>query len=310
MSQNPEPPVQSVPVPNFTTCQNCHSAMPSELRFCRNCGFRLGEGVAEYTETVRFDGTKMPMPAVAASLPRKRRRKISGMTWIFVGLLAFFICAAAFTAIVTPFRPQVQFTAALAPRSYVGVNEFETTDGGVTFENVEAPDVPSDKAGLVGGDVITTFDGQPVHEDDEMMDLLKKTPIGKTVDVVYIRDGETKTTKLTTVSKDEYDRLIRAFRSRPEGRAQFGYEDGDAEVVEIPGTKQKGIKLNTILPSRPADLAGVKDGDIVLEFNGIPMRTRGEFLSRVRRALPYSIVELTILRGGEKLKIPVKMGRQ
>ena len=28
--------------------------MPRELRFCRNCGFRLGEGPAEYTETVRF----------------------------------------------------------------------------------------------------------------------------------------------------------------------------------------------------------------------------------------------------------------
>ena len=40
--------------PAITTCGNCHSPMPRELRFCRNCGFRLGEGSAEYTETVRF----------------------------------------------------------------------------------------------------------------------------------------------------------------------------------------------------------------------------------------------------------------
>ena len=141
--------------------------MPSELRFCRNCGFRLGEGVAEYTETVRFDGSNVPAMAVGGSVPRKRRRKISGMTWIFIGLLAFFVCAAAFTAIVTPFRPQVQFSAQVPPRSYVGVNSFEDVDGGdgVTFEYVEVPDVPADKAGLVGGDIITMFDGQAIHEE-------------------------------------------------------------------------------------------------------------------------------------------------
>src|SRR5258705_2438982 len=48
MSMNPE--IE----PGSTTCRNCHMPMPVGLRFCRNCGFRLGEGSAEYTETVRF----------------------------------------------------------------------------------------------------------------------------------------------------------------------------------------------------------------------------------------------------------------
>lgn len=312
MSQNPEIPLQATQAPTVTTCSNCHSVMPSELRFCRNCGFRLGEGVAEYTEAVRFDGSHAGIPAVAApsGVTRKRRRKLSGMTWIFMGLLAFFVCAAAFTAMVTPFRPRVQITTPVAPRSYVGVNEFETTEGGVTFDNVEAPDVPSDKAGLVGGDIITSFDGQPVREEDEMMDLLKRTPIGKTVDVVFIRDGETKTTKLTTISKEEYDYLIRAFQNRPEGRPRLGYNDNDVERVEIPGTNLHGVKLNSIESSRPADLAGVKEGDIVIAVNEIPIRTRGEFVSRVARAIPYSTINLTVIRGEEKLTIPVKVGRR
>ena len=335
--------------------------MPAELRFCRNCGFRLGEGVAEYTPTVRFDSAH-PQVVAASSVPKKRRRKITGMTWIFVGLLAFFVCAAAFTAIVTPFRPHVQFSAPVAPRSYVGVDGFDTTEGGVTFDCVEAPGVPADTAGLVGGDIITTFDGRAVTEDDEIMDLLRHTPIGKTVDVTYIRDGETKTTKLTTVSKEEYDRLTTAFRRRPEGNGLFGYEDGDSERVEIPETTpgttgpeatspeapappttappttapgttappppkaptttrgtttsrtaptpKFGVKLNTILRSRPADLAGVKEGDIVTKFDEIPIRTPREFRMRVLRAIPYSTVTLEIFRNGQKLEIPVKMGKQ
>jgi serine protease Do len=236
---------------------------------------------------------------------------MSGMAWIFVGLLIFFIGAAAFTAVVTPLRRHTPIVVRTAPpRSWVGVNEFDTTDGGVTFEHVDLVGGPADKAGLVGGDIITTWDGITVTDDDQMMELLTQTPIGKTVDVTYIRDGETKTTKLTTISKEEFDRISRAFEKRPEGRAQFGYEDGNAERVEIPGTKIHGVKLNEILRSRPADLAGVKEGDVVIQFDDVPIRTPGEFLIRVRAALPYSTVKLTVMRGDEKIVIPVKMGKQ
>jgi membrane-associated protease RseP (regulator of RpoE activity) len=312
MSQNPEMPLPVTSAPSVTTCLNCHSAMPAELRFCRNCGFRLGEGVAEYNETIRFDGSNIPMGPAVASVPRKRRRKISGMTWIFVGLLAFFVCAAAFTAIVTPFRPNVQFSAPAPPRSFAGVNEFETAEGsvGVTFDNIDTPGGPADKAGLVGGDIITTFDGRPVTEDDQMMDLLRQTPIGKTVEVVFIRDGEVKTTKLTTIAKEEMDRLWREFRSRPEGTGRFGYDDGDSERVQIPGTQLYGVKLNDIHPSLPADMAGVKAGDIVTEFDGIPIRTPRELRQRVLFAMPYKTIKLVVFRDGQKVEIPVKMGKQ
>lgn len=302
--------------------------MPRELRFCRNCGFRLGEGSAEYTETVRFqnappgtfpgNGSASFNPyggggALAAQGPGKsrKRRRMSGMTWMFLGLLIFFVVAAAFTAIVKPIRQNIrtEIAQAVAPRSYVGVDAFDTTDGGVTFENVEPPGSPADEAGLVGGDIITTFDGQAIDNDDQIMELLKTIPIGKTVDVIFIRDGETKNTRLTTISKQEFDSLSQQYRNRPEGRAQFGYEDGEAERVPIEGTKMFGVRLGEILSNRPADMAGVKEGDIVIEFDGVPIRTTDEFLSRVRRALPYTVVKLLVIRDGQRVEIPVKMGK-
>ena len=60
-----------------------------------------------------------------------------------------------------------------------------------------------------------------------MMELLRETPIGKTLDVVYTRDGETKNTKLTTISEQEFNRLKKVFSNRPEGKGQFGYDDND-----------------------------------------------------------------------------------
>ena len=243
---------------------------------------------------------------------RKRRGRMSGTTWMFIGLLIFFITAGGFTAIVKqiPRIPRGS-VGIIAPRSYVGVDDFDTADGdaGVTFANVETPDGPADKAGLVGGDIITTVDGQPVHSDDEMTGIMRRTPIGKTVDVVYIRDGETKNTKLTTISREELNRLSGVFADRPEGLGRFGYEEDESERVEIPGTKMFGVRLDKVDPSLPADMAGIKNGDIVIEFAGVPIRTPEELHSRVRRAIPYQPVDVVVMRGGERLKIPVKMGK-
>jgi serine protease Do len=240
---------------------------------------------------------------------------MSGMSWMFLALIIFFFVAGGFTRF-RPFRIGINrgSPATAVSRSFAGVNSFDTTDRGVTFDNVEPAGSPADKAGLVGGDIITTFDGHEIKSDDQMMELLGTTPIGKTVDVVFIRDGETRTTKLTTISKGEFDRLADAFRRRPEGLGRFGYETGDAEKVAVPGTKMFGVRLGKLDQSLPADIAGVKDGDIVIEFDDgdlkAPIRTPEEFEARVQRALPYSTIKVVVMRGNERLEIPVKMGRQ
>lgn len=325
MSQNPGMPLNSEFEPSVTSCQNCRTPMPRGLRFCRNCGFRLGEGPAEYTETVRFQngqagvGTAQqpfdvnyaaPLAQTTGGAVGKRRKRMSGMSWMFIGLLVFFIAAAAFTAIVQPIRRGVTtISIPDKPQAYVGVNSFDTGEGGVTFDNVEPPGSPADKAGLVGGDIITSFDGHVVTTDDQMTELLTNTTIGKEVDVIYIRDGEAKTTKLTPVAEDEFERLEREFANRPGGKGRFGFDDGDTERVPIPGTKMFGVRLDDITQNYPADMAGIKEGDVVMEFDGVPIRTPEELSARVRRAIPYNTIKVIVMRGTELLEIPVKMGK-
>src|SRR3984893_8628644 len=90
----------------------CGAPMPIEMRFCRSCGNRLGEGPAEYTETVRFPNataaadarrTSPFMPGFGApvvqqtgsGLPYKRRRRLGGMTWVFIAIAFFFASGGA-----------------------------------------------------------------------------------------------------------------------------------------------------------------------------------------------------------------------
>jgi PDZ domain len=312
MPQNTEGSMPMPTVADLVTCSNCHSKMPSDLRFCRNCGFRLADAMGAFTGGPLTEGGSKGL------VGPKKRRKLSGMAWIFIALIVFFVGAAAFTAIVSPRRVSVSRgeRAAPAAKSYIGIDEFQNTDQGVIINAVTIPEGPADKAGLIGGDVILTFDGQQVQNEDQLDDLMGKTPSGKTVDIEYMRDGEKKTTKLTTMSRDEFRAMDNAFKRRPEGRPQFGYEDGDAERAPVPGTNIYGVRLGTVLRSRPADIAGIKENDIVIEFDGVPIRTADEFLMRVHRALPYSTVNLVVMRPGaegekfERLEIPVKLGKQ
>ena len=230
------------------------------------------------------------------------------MAWIIILIAALFVLGGVLTAVRRSVSRPPFAASVSAPRSHFGVDGFEDATGGVTFDNVEPPGSPADLAGLVGGDIITTFDGRATTDEDEMIKLLRQTPIGKTVEVTYIRDGETRKTQLTTIAEAEVNHL-RRMAQRPEGRGYFGFDDDRVTKVAEPATKTYGVRLDYIERNGPADLFGLKEGDIITTFNGVPIRTGGELLARVRRAVPKSQVEVTVIRGGETLKIPVTIGR-
>jgi membrane-associated protease RseP (regulator of RpoE activity) len=331
----------------ITICPNCHVAMPSALRFCRSCGFRLGEGLAEYTETVRLpnrpvataqspsanatggNGTARPgthtwapisSPAPAQPLAGQAsafidtcgkksygRKRTPWVVWLVLGIT---VASVTGGGLMSPFglRNRARSAASRsATRSYVGLNRYSAADGGgITFDSVAPPGSAADKAGLIGGDIIKTFDGQPLTSTSQFESVLAATPIGKIVEVTYVRDGETKTTQLTTISKAEQERLADLFSSRPEGQGFLGIEDW--ERVAVPGTNIYGVQLTDVPKNRPGYIAGLRDGDIVIEFNGTPIRTSRELVARIERALPDSVVKVVVMRGSERVEIPVKIG--
>ena len=231
-----------------------------------------------------------------------------GSTWLWIALAAFFAMGGAMSLVRKNLPPRGPITIG-QQRSYPGVNDFDAVDQGVTFKDVEPPGGPADKAGLVGGDIITTFDGKAVKDDDDIMSLLAKTPIGKTVEVIYLRDGVAHTTQLTTTSRDEINRLEREYSRRPEGKGRFGFESDQTTPIKDPATKTFGVRMDYVEVNGSADLFGIKKNDIITDFDNVPIRTSEELLSRVRRAIPYKTIELGIIRDGQRMIIPVKIGK-
>jgi hypothetical protein len=331
------------------TCSNCRTLMPSELRFCRACGCRLGEGIEEYTETVRFDGAQSTGRAAraktASAVPpptsptgfkdwggaarnareqamrsmttglaqwrvaRSCRRVPKWMVWVFLPIIAVSIMGGmgSHRSNVSRGGHAAAAVGAGGPDSYIGAQYKTASQGsaGVFVRDVTPAGSAAEKAGLLGGDIITSFDGKPVKSDNELSNLLSNTPVGKTVDVTFIRDGETKTVKLRTVSEDENDNLREAFENGPKG---FLGVDDNFQRVQVPNMNIYGVQLKKVYLNQPAYMAGLQDGDIVIEFNGTPIRTSEELNDRIDRATPGSTVKVVIMRGTDRKEIMVKMG--
>jgi putative serine protease PepD len=56
---------------------------------------------------------------------------------------------------------------------------------------------PADKAGLKEGDVVTKINGRPVSSVDGLIAAVRSYDIGSTVTITYLRDGQTRTARIT-----------------------------------------------------------------------------------------------------------------
>lgn len=68
-----------------------------------------------------------------------------------------------------------------------------------------------------------------------------------------------------------------------------------------------GVLLGDVEPDGSAQKAGLKIGDIVLALNGKPMENARQFNVNIYRPAIGARVDLEILRGGKKLKVPVEV---
>ncbi len=309
------------------TCPNCGAEIARGMRFCRLCGYRLGEGLAEYVETVRLNsmgafgtmpggplarhadattqlGAAQATNAHAERRGERHRRRGRKLRWLLLPISLVAVMTGSVLVIRDATSDDTRVSAPAAPRSFFGGAEFERVDDvGLMVESV-LPGGPAEAAGLHDGDVLVKFDGKGVESEGDLRDALRGTPVGKTVEIEYLRDGEPGRTALTTIAASAYN--PRAF-APPAGSGYWGVSN--LRRVPVDGTKLYGVRVGGVSANRPADIAGLKEGDIVIDFDGRPVRTRKGLESYIDHAAPGSIVKVTVIRDGQRIDIPIKMGK-
>ena len=72
----------------------------------------------------------------------------------------------------------------------------------------------------------------------------------------------------------------------------------------------EGIMVTGFMPDSPAPKQGVKQYDIILKFNNIPIKHPKQFIQLIKHNKPGNKVKLTIVRKGKIMTLPLVMGSQ
>jgi serine protease Do len=91
---------------------------------------------------------------------------------------------------------------AILPRSYLGVilRDPQTAGSGAVVAEL-ANGSPASTAGLRGGDLIVEFDGKPVRSPNQLAGIVAGTPVGRTVRLKFVRNGQAQTASITVAER-------------------------------------------------------------------------------------------------------------
>jgi membrane-associated protease RseP (regulator of RpoE activity) len=70
---------------------------------------------------------------------------------------------------------------------------------------------------------------------------------------------------------------------------------------------ETGVRFSDLQPGSPAARAGLRAGDILVQFGAMPIRNLYDFTDALRRSQAGQVVEVTVLRDGMRLTVPVTL---
>ena len=111
---------------------------------------------------------------------------------------------------------------------------------------------------------------------------------------------------------DRNERLTAVRVSRPAPVAGSGREREvylgsipDMSAPETPGVRLTGVRADS-----PADKAGLKAGDIIVEFDGKTVKDLYEYTAALQARKPGDTVKLVVLREGARVELTATLGRR
>ena len=159
---------------------------------------------------------------------------------------------------------------------------------------------PGDLAGIKAGDIISTYNGTPMCDLDQLRNAASLTEIGRTVPVIIFRNGQTmelpvtiQEIKTTPVVEDEPDEELKTIEI-------FGivFIENDPSPNKNPDVKESLVTALTVKPGSQGDEAGVKPGDVVISVAGKPIVSLDQLTAMVDGAKDASLLFLIRTKTG------------
>ena len=139
------------------------------------------------------------------------------------------------------------------------------------------PGAPAGKAGLHPGDVITGIDNQKVSGSSDVVDYVSSQNIGSKVTLRYVREGKPATLLVTLGELPDED----ARQPEAPGKIGLALQTLSPDVADSLGIDRatKGAVITDVLAGSPAEQAGLRPGDVVVEVDRRAISTADEAAS-------------------------------
>ena len=124
---------------------------------------------------------------------------------------------------------------------------------------------PAEAAGIEVGDVIVAFDGVPVRKSSELSLIVARTPVGNVADVAVVRNGRRVIVEVRVgrLGDDEV-----AVAVEEGGGLGLTVQEMDRESSAARGAQdRRGVVVTAVETGGPAEQAGVRVGDVILEID-------------------------------------------
>ena len=179
-------------------------------------------------------------------------------------------------------------------------------DSSLKFELSQSGYTSSDHTSFVTKRIPVLFFFSGLHSDyhkpSDTWDKISPDPAAQLLNIVA---------RLTVelASDSERPTFITVVENNPHSGVSGGGGGYGPYFGSIPdfGQTENGVKFSDVKPGSPAAKAGLKAGDVLIQFGDKPIKNLYDFTDALRRSKVGDVVPVTVLREGKELKVDVKL---
>ncbi|MEI2647260.1 MAG: DegQ family serine endoprotease [Candidatus Competibacter sp.] len=168
------------------------------------------------------------------------------------------------------------------------------------------PDSPAASAGFKVGDVILRYGGELVEDSSQLPRMIGVTPVGKTVAMSVLRNGEPLEIKATIARLEAMEEPVATMDEHTDSRLNITVADLSNDQRRNMAAEEQGV-LVTAVDEGPAANAGLYPDDIILQINHNPVKSASQFVELAKDLPKGKAVPLLVKRETESLYLAVRL---